>query len=138
LTLAVDKKSFYEENIPSTAFVLPNRTIQIYPGEVIYVEIDQENGIIKNMRAVPEIKDSSKTMILSFIQVTENKIPQQMILKITNLLSWNLTYDASMFLMNQKRWVKTEVYPVKAGLQGFETWPDIIVSLGLGNWKLEK
>jgi hypothetical protein len=59
-------------------------------------------------------------------------------LKITNMLSWDLRYDATMYLLKQKRWVKTDVYPVKAGLAGIETWQDIIVSLGLGNWKLEK
>lgn len=58
LTLAVDKNSFYEEDIKATPYVLPNKTIQLYPGETVYIEVEQGNGIINNLKAVNAIKDS--------------------------------------------------------------------------------
>ena len=36
LIVAVDKKSFYEEDLKEAAFVLPDKTVQLYPGETIY------------------------------------------------------------------------------------------------------
>ena len=56
-------------------------------------------------------------------------------LEVQNPFPKNLTYEAQMFLLSNKKWVKTSIYPVMAGLSGFETWTDIIISLGLGNWK---
>lgn len=61
-----------------------------------------------------------------------------MLLKIINPLPYVLTYEARMFLLREKRWVKTDVYPVMAGISGMETWKDIIVSLSLSNWSLRK
>jgi hypothetical protein len=56
-------------------------------------------------------------------------------LKIQNPFPKDLGYKAKMFLLKQNKWVNTNVYPVTAGLSAFETWPDIIISLALGNWE---
>src|SRR5687768_16142243 len=50
LSVAVDKKTTYEENLQEAQYVLPDQTVQLYPGETILVEIEQENGIVKNVR----------------------------------------------------------------------------------------
>ena len=47
LRVIVDKDQYYEDSIGATPYVLPDKTIQIYPGETIYVELVEENGIIK-------------------------------------------------------------------------------------------
>ena len=137
LTVAVDKNSFYEEDIKATYYVLPDKTIQLYPGETIYIEVEQDNGIIKRLTAVKTIKDSSKTLTLSFIQSTKKKVHEMTMLKVTNPFPYKLIYKASIFLFTQKKWISTDVYPVEAGLSGFETWPDIITSIGLGDWVLK-
>src|SRR5438876_8608995 len=59
LKVVVTKDITYEEDIQATPYVLPKNTIQLYPGETIYVEVEQENNEIKSMTAVKEIKDSS-------------------------------------------------------------------------------
>ena len=138
LKVQVDKKSFYEEEIKAGPYILPNNTIQLYPGETVYIEIDQADGIIKGMKSVKEIKDVSKTVTISFTQNTNKKVHESMMLKIVNPLKYRLSYKASIFLFEHKRWVKTNVYPVQSGLSGFETWPDIITSIGVGAWVLEK
>lgn len=137
LTVAVDKNTFYEEEIKATTYVLPNKAIQLYPGETIYVEVEQENGNIKSLKAVNKIKDSSKTLTLSFTQSTKKQVHEMMMLKVINPFPNKLIYKANIFLFTQKKWVSTNVYPVEAGLSGFETWPDIITSIGLGDWVLQ-
>lgn len=138
LIVAVDKKSFYEEDLKEAVYVLPENTIQLYPGETLYIEVEQENGIIKNMNAVKEIKNPSIIITLSFTQTAAKKVHELMMLKINNPFSTSLIYKASIFLFKQKRWVNTNVYPVMAGLSAYETWPDIITSIGLSNWAFEK
>ena len=49
LQVAVDKKSYYEKNIKSTPYILPDTTIQLYPGETVYIEVNEENEVIKKM-----------------------------------------------------------------------------------------
>ena len=137
LTVAVDKKNVYEEDIQATPFVLPDESIQLYPGETVYIEVKQENGVIKGMTAVKEIADPSKTLTISFTQTANKKVHELMMLKITNPFPRKLIYRATIFLLQQKTWNETDVYPVEAGLAGIETWPDIIISIGLGGWKFE-
>ena len=135
LKIGVDKKNFYEDEIGATPYVFPNNGMQIYPGETIYVEVVEENGIIKSMNAVKEITKPKTTLTIKFSQKSENKVHQMMMLEVQNPFPKNLTYEAQMFLLSNKKWVKTSIYPVMAGLSGIETWTDIIISLGLGNWK---
>lgn len=137
LTVVVDDKSVYEENLKETPYVLPNQAIQLYPGETVFVEIEQMDGIIKTITAVKEIKDSSKTLTISFIQIAKMKIHESMMLKVENPFSYKLVYKTKIFLLRQNKWIDTEVYPVEAKLTGYETWPDIITSIGLGNWSFQ-
>jgi hypothetical protein len=137
LTVAVDKNTVYEEDINATAYVLPNNTVQLYPGETVYLEVEQENGIVKSVKAVKTIIHPEKTLTISFTQTTKKKVHEMMMLKVTNPLKQKIVYKASIFLMQQKKWVKTDVYPVDGGLSGYETWPNIITSIGLGQWEFE-
>ena len=135
LRVDVDKNHFYEDKVGGTPYVFPDKTIQIYPGETIYVEVVEENGVVKNMTAVQKIKNPSITLTIAFTQTTKNKVHEMMMLKIENPFPKDLSYNATMFLFKQNRWVNTNVYPVTAKLSAFETWNDIIITLGLGNWK---
>ncbi len=47
LKVVVTKDITYEEDIQATPYVLPKNTIQLYPGETIYVEVEQENERLK-------------------------------------------------------------------------------------------
>ena len=135
LRIDVDNINFYEDQIGATPYVFPNNGMQIYPGETIYVEVEQDKGVIKSMKAVKKINNPKTTLTITFSQKSESKIHQMMMLKIQNPFPKNLTYEAKMFLLKQNKWFDTDVYPVMAGLSAFETWPDIIISLALGNWK---
>jgi hypothetical protein len=137
LTVVVDKKTIYEEDIKATPYVLPNKAIQLYPGETLFVEIEQENGVIKRMTAVDKNINPDKTLTITFTQSVKKKVHELIMLKIENPFSKDLIYTAKIFLLHKHSWVETEVYPVSAKLAAFETWPDVITSIALGNWKFK-
>jgi len=137
LTITVDKKNFYQEDIKATPYVLPNKAVQLYPGETVYLEIELDNGEIKTMTAVQQNLHPEKTLKVSFTQSIKKKVHELMMLSIENPFSKDLVYTSTIFLLNQNRWVDTDVYPVRARLSGFETWPDVIISIALGNWKFK-
>lgn len=103
LKVVVDKNTFYEEDLNATPYVLFGNTVQIYPGETVYLEVEQENGVIKSVKAVKKITDSTKTLTISFTQTTEKKVHQMMMLKVTNPFKQQLVYNAKMFLMKQNK-----------------------------------
>lgn len=138
LKVAVDKKSVYEEDIKATPYVLPNKAIQLYPGETVFIEIEQENGVVKSVTAVEKVVNPEKTVKISFTQSVEKKVHELTTLKIENPFSQNLIYTSKIFLLKQQRWVNTNVYPVYAKLSAFETWPDVIISIALGDWAFKK
>lgn len=84
LKIAVDKKTVYEEDIKSTPYVLPNKALQLYPGETVFIEIEQENGVIKTVTAVDKIVNPEKTLKISFTQSVEKKVHELTMLKIEN------------------------------------------------------
>ena len=137
LTVAVDKKTTYEEDLNESPYVLPDLTAQIYPGESIFIEIEQLNGVIKNVKAVAENKFPEKTITISFTQSTKKKAHELMMLKIGNPFKYALKYNTKIYLMQHKKWVNTNVLPVPAGLSAFETWPDIITSIALADWSFD-
>ncbi|MDP9040798.1 MAG: hypothetical protein M3N30_02375 [Bacteroidota bacterium] len=136
LNVAVDNESFYAQDIKEAPYVLPDKTIQLYPGETVYIEVEQENGTIKNLKAVNEIKDSSKTVIISFSQTVKKRVHENMMLKVNNPFPYQLIYEARIFRLVQKKWGVTDVYPVEAGLYGIEIWHEVIISIALSDWKL--
>lgn len=138
MSVAVDKSTVYEEELGATPYVLPNNTVQLYPRETVYIEVEQDNGSIKSLKAVKEMLHPAKTLTISFTQTARKKIHEQMMLKVTNPFKERLVSTATLFLLQQNKWIKTDVYPVEGGLSGFETWPDIVTSIGLGQWSLSK
>lgn len=137
LSIAVDDTSIYSADIKASDFILPENTIQIYPGENIFVEVELEKNVIKSMKTVKENLNPKKTLIISFNQVVEGKTNKGMMLKIENPFKKKLEYKALMFLMNYKKWVPTNVLPVYPKLSSYETWPDLIVTIALGEWKFK-
>ena len=40
--------------------------------------------------------------------------------------------------MKTNKWVKTKVLPVEARLASVEMWPDVIITIALGDWAFKK
>jgi hypothetical protein len=134
LAVAVDKKTNYEEDLTETNYVLSDQTVQLYPGESVFIEIEQADGVVKNVRAVAENKHPEKTLVISFNQQVKKKVHESMMLKIHNPFPIALKYTTKIYLMHYKKWVNTNVLPVGAGLSGFEMWPDVISSIAISDW----
>jgi hypothetical protein len=58
-------------------------------------------------------------------------------LKVANHFPNQLVLKLKIFLFRQQKWVDDDVFPVEAGLSGFEIWKDIVTSIGLKSWTLQ-
>jgi hypothetical protein len=137
LNIAVDDSSFYNSEIKASAYVLPDNTIQLYPGEKIYVEVELVKKEIKSMKTVKENLNPDKTITITFSQQTDGKKHKGMMLEVENPFNKELEYKANMFLMKYNKWVSTSVLPVQPKLTSFETWTDIIVTIALTGWEFK-
>ncbi len=138
LKLAVSDSTFYESSITSSRYVNGPNVLQIYPGETVYIEVELVGDSIMSIRSVAEIKYPGKTLEIEFTQNVVDKKHEGMMLKIKNPFNMDLNYSARMFLMRENKWVNTSVLPVTANLSHYETWPDIITSMGLYKWSFSK
>jgi len=134
LNIAVDDTNFYNADIKASAYVLPDNTVQLYPGETIYVEVELVKKEIKSMKTVKENLHPEKTLTISFSQQTDGKIHKGMMLKIENPFNRKLEYKANMFLMKYNKWAPTSALPVQPKLTSYETWSDLIVTIALSGW----
>ena len=128
LSLVVDKSSVYEANLPASPYVGPKNTVQIYPGEKVYIEVEQHDRIIDKLTAVKEILHPEKTLTISFSHVVEKGVCKSSMLSVENPFPFKLVYGC-MILDKNQHWSETDVYPVEAKLAGYEVWPYFIVSV---------
>lgn len=137
LKLPIDKTHFFQAEISPSNYILPENTIQIYPGEKLYIEINVKNNEIVDMKSVREIKDSTKTIEISLTHVDKDSIYSRTMLDIRNPFNKNLIYKASMYLLKNSKWVPTNVYPVRSNLRSFEIWSDVIITMTLTGWEFK-
>jgi len=137
LKLPIDGVHYYQTEIAQSPYILPNNTVQIYPGEKLFIETEVLKNKIITMKSVKEIKYSTKTIVITFTHVDENKVYSRTMLDIENPFRKDLIYEAKMFLMKNNKWVQTNVYPVRSKLSSIEIWPDVIVTMALTGWKLK-
>ena len=137
LLLAVDDDKYYEWQVPESPFVLQNNTLQIYPGEKIFIELDFINDNLKSIQVVKKNVNPDRTIEISFNQEKDEKKHKFMILKVTNPFEKDLEYKAAIYLVLHKKWINTNIIPVKAGLSSYESWPDVISTIALFDFKLK-
>jgi hypothetical protein len=139
LRIVIGEGKAFEYDVPQSAYVRDGASVQILPGETIYVEMDFENGKAKNLKAVSAVVHPEKTVTLKFEQKLgglEQNGRDQMILTVVNPFDRQLIYRANMYLIVHKKWVETDVWPVPAKLMGMELWPDPLASLVLYEFSL--
>lgn len=137
LVMPIDQHTQYAQELTADAYLLPDNSLQIYPGDTVYIEITLEGNDIKNIVAVKENVHPEKTLVVIFTQTVEKHKHEMMILDVSNPFKQTLTYKAKMFVLKGNRWIDTDVIPVQGTLHGFETWPNVIVSLGLSGWQFQ-
>lgn len=136
LTLAVDGDNYYESDVKAGPYIVGPNVLQIYPGEKLLVELELKRGVIENLRVVEKNRNPSRTIEVSFMQNTEGKKHQLMMLTIKNPFDMELKYRAAIFLMKENKWIVTNVLPIKPGISSYEVWSDIVVTIALDQWRL--
>ena len=134
LKIPIDRNRVFESDIPATPYIQTENIVIMYPGETVYLEVDKTEGTWQ-LHSVRTIRDSARTLVISFNQHAKKDKHQSMMLKIRNPFKSDLSYTATIFPMRVNQWVPTTVIPVKAGISSIEVWTDPIVSIGLGEWK---
>ena len=84
LNLAVSEDQYYAAELGESPYVLPENTVQVYPGEELYIEADVENDVLVNLKNVGEIKNPEKTLIIKFSQICDGRKHQAMMLSVFN------------------------------------------------------
>jgi hypothetical protein len=134
LEIPVSDSTYYEAAIDASSYVLPDNTIQLYPGETIYVEVELKKKKIVSMKTVKENLHPEKTLEISFSQQTEGNTHQGMMLSVHNPFDMTLEYKATIFLMAYNKWAPTTIMPVYPKISSYELWQDILVTIALSDW----
>jgi hypothetical protein len=106
--------------------------VTVLPGDTLFIEADMEGGHLKNLRAVPEVRDPARTLTLEF-----SKPGEMTMLKITNGFPQVVKLHALMRIPGHDGWHKTSTCPI--GPDGFfdmESWPHQISGLMLQDFRL--
>jgi hypothetical protein len=137
LILPVDEEQYYEQKVDSSLYFIKEKVLQIYPGEKLFIEVEINKKEITSMKVVKENLNPEKTIKIEFTQTVKDRKSEMMMLEIVNPFKKDLEYKAMMFIVGHDKWISTSVLPVKAKLTGYETWPDVIITLVLTEWKLK-
>jgi len=141
LVLSIDEENYYSWDVPESPYFVEKDVLQIYPNETVYIEVDNTNTIINEMKIVKDNINREKTIIIEFKQITKKenqRIHDMMILNIFNPLDYDLNYSCYMYLLKNNKWVRTSVIPVRATIGSYEIWPDIIITLLLQKFTLSE
>src|SRR5688572_14088818 len=99
LIMPVSNETFYESHIPSSPFVVGPKILQLFPGDTVFIEIAQIDGLITDIKCVKENKNPDKTLEISFTQNVNNNAHSNMFLKVKNPFKKDLSYTATIRLM---------------------------------------
>jgi hypothetical protein len=137
LKLAVDGEKVYEEDLKSSAYFPRTGLLQIYPTETLNIEVEIKADTIFSMQVVKENLNPDKTIEIVFSQTVKNNKNELMMLKVSNPFEKELSYKARMYMVGNEKWVRTSIMPIPPKLSGYETWPNVIISLALYDFMLK-
>jgi hypothetical protein len=138
LHLFVNDSLFYDFQLDESPYVINDTILQVFPGEKLFVEAELLNNKLTNLLVVPKRRNIFRTITIQFEQNKVGKTHEQMMLTIKNPFRKNLTYIAKVSLLGENKWVNSTSGPVLAGMESIEIWPDIITSIVLTGFKLDK
>jgi len=137
LKLPVDGIQFYEQKLNKTPYFVHETTLQLYPGEKLWIEVENKGTEITSMKVVQKNLNPEKTISVEFTQTAKNRKNEYMTLTVDNPFNKALEYTAMMYIVGQDKWINTNVYPVRAKMAGIEMWSDVIITLVLRDWKFK-
>jgi hypothetical protein len=125
--------------IKQSPFIMPDNSLMLYPGETVFMEIEQKDGMISSVKTVKQNLNPDKTLEISLTQVIDSGKFKMTMLKVTkNPFAYDFIYNAKIYLYTYTKWVRTTVLPIKKGLSTYETWPDLISKIDLSGFSFSK
>ena len=138
LELIADPENNYSADISKSPYFVKEKVIQIYPGENLNIETEIKGDTIYSMKVVEKVTSPEKTIKLKFLQNATDRKNTQMILSVVNPFDRKIIYDAMMYTVGGQKWVPTSIIAIQPNLVGYETWPDVIATIVLENWRFTK
>lgn len=134
LNLTQEDGNLYTKEIPKSAYLIENKTLEIYPTEKINIEVEVRRDTVYSLNIVKKIAIPQKTITVEFYQDVKK---METWLKIYNpFKKWKLKYDAEVFLLKREKWVVGEVLEIEPQKQAAEVWVNTMSAIRLWNWKL--
>jgi hypothetical protein len=138
LVLAIADAAVYKLDVKAGPYLDSNNTLQLFPGETVFIEVEKNGSTITAMKAVRKNFNPGKTLVINFRQVTEGTFHKRMQLDIENPFDENLYCSAMMGIILRKKWEMTVVPPVPAKAACRQIWPQVVVSIMLNGWVFAK
>ena len=137
LSLPVADKVQYKYDVPAGLFVRNNDTLQLFPGEKVFLEVNHNGREIKGVKAVQQISEPLRTLTISFRQVADSTTHKNMLLTIDNPFDKQLQCTMLLGVILAKRWERGGALNIPPGKTA-QAWPQILISLSLQDWAFTK
>jgi len=134
LTIDVDKQ--WKGTFPASPFVINGSTVNLVPGETIYLTGTENSGKLTDLKASLDKPEAEPAIGISFRQETEEGKHKAMILEISNPYDHPLKFSAGIMPLGDKNLYKTSSCPILPNLNNHENWPDPILRLVLNDFRL--
>lgn len=136
LKVSFNQNQSYIQEIPKSSYFAEEKTLQIYPGENVALEVEMEKDNIVSLTSVNENRKPEKTLEIEFCEVVENNITKSALLYIRNPFEKKLKFTTLVYDINHSEW-KTETHEIKAKETSVEKWEIVLGSIVIRDWKLE-
>lgn len=136
LDLEINDTNYFQAEIPESPIVTSTNSIQIYPGEEVFIEVELGSlNEIRNLKSVKNNLQPEKTLIVAFEQISKKHQHISMVLSITNPFDMDLAYKPSLLSFKLSDWlIKKEISAEKRQLS-VEVFNDLSVSICLLDMK---
>src|SRR5690606_30300593 len=84
VNLTIDSRNSFTTTIEPSPYFIDNNELQIYPGEIIYIEIELKKRTILSMKVVEKNKNPERTILIIFDKNTRLQTHQGMNSRVTN------------------------------------------------------
>ena len=133
------KEKYFEVELPQAPIAFQG-SINIIAGEKLYIEADDSEDKLSNMKVVDSIDKQNKTILVEFRQekMKEKEGVWLMTFMINNPYKRMLKFKAGIHPAGKDKFYKTSICPIPPGGSNYETWPYPIVQLVLFDFELVK
>ncbi len=138
LVVYVDSTRYYAQELDSTPYFGNNNLLQLYTGELLFVEVELNKKKIVSMKVVDEIVNPGKTLIIEAEQKANINKSESVNLRISNPFKYTLSYKTEVFYAGEQDWFELPIKKIKGGKTVIENWKEnIVVSFMLSDWLFE-